>query len=145
MAQHSYQGAQFLNTSIMVKEKEYTGFYILYPHESDYSFLDAKKTEFVFKDMMQKKVISKVEFQSLNEYLFVLNNNKKDAIRIGFPNFKPLVIDKIAITESCNIDFFSIERVHGGIGYFVSEKLRTHIEEAKCTGIVFTEPNEKYP
>jgi hypothetical protein len=145
ITEHSCKGVQFLNTSIMVREKENTSFYILYPHESDYSFLDMKKTEFVFKDIMLKEILNKVEFKSVNEYLLALNENKKDAIRIGFPSFRPLIIDKIAIIENYDIDFFSIERVHGGIGYFVSEKLRLQIEEAECTGIVFTQPNEKYP
>jgi hypothetical protein len=145
ITKYSSQGVQFLNTSIVVREKEDTSFYILYPHQSDYSFLDIEKTEFVFKDIMLKEILNKVEFKSVNEYLLALNENKKDAIRIGFPSFKPLIINKIAIIENCDIDFFSIERVQGGIGYFVSEKLKVQIEEADCTGIVFTQLNEKYP
>jgi hypothetical protein len=33
----------------------------------------------------------------------------------------------------------------GGVGFFVSEKLKNEIENAGCTGMVFTSPNDVYP
>jgi hypothetical protein len=42
-------------------------------------------------------------------------------------------------------DFFILTFVEGGIGYFISEAAKWEIEEAGCTGIVFTAPNERFP
>ena len=36
-----------------------------------------------------------------------------------------------------NENVCTIERVRGGAGYFVSEKLKAEIESAGCTGIEF--------
>jgi hypothetical protein len=42
-------------------------------------------------------------------------------------------------------DFFILNYIEGGVGYFVSESLKIEIEKKGCSGIVFTEPNERYP
>lgn len=38
-----------------------------------------------------------------------------------------------------------MKRVYGGVGFYVSEKVKKQIEEAGCTGFFFSNPEEKYP
>jgi hypothetical protein len=146
LAASNTMGVQFVSTSLYVKEVEDTNFYIVYPHISDYTFLDVKESEFLYKDPFLKEIISTVTFNTVEEYLAAMKKNIKDAIGLSFPTtYTPLVTNKIAIEENCGIDFFSITKCSGGIGFFVSENLKNIIEEANCTGIVFTEVNEIHP
>jgi hypothetical protein len=73
--------------------------------------------------------------------------NQKDAISVGYPKHRPLVIKKISFKVDGKIcDFFSIAgMIYGGYGFFVSGKVKDEIQNTGCTGIVFKEPNEKYP
>ena len=53
------------------------------------------------------------------------------------------MINHIEVDENLAPDFFSLTSVlDGGIGFFVSEKLKFEIEAAGCTGILFKALNE---
>lgn len=138
-------GIEFLPTSIFNKN-EIFNCWIINPFLSDFSFLDVGNTEFVYTDAMGKKDIEKVKFENIEGFLFAYEQNKKDMICIGYPNYRPLIMKKNEFIENCDIDFFSLAPIaYGGIGFFVSENFKKEIEDAGCTGIVFTAPNKRYP
>ena len=58
---------------------------------------------------------------------------------------KFLIISKLIFDATNVVDFFVVKYITGGVGFFVSERLKKEIETEHCTGIVFTEPNERYP
>ncbi len=139
------EGLEFLPTSIIFQNKEIKDFWITNPYQSSFSFLDVLNSEFAFTDSMGSLVKEVIKFKDVNEYLEAFEKNKLDAIKIGYPNFKPLAINKIVLKKDITIAAFSIIGVYGGIGIFVSEMLKNKIEEAGCTGIVFTDVNHRYP
>jgi hypothetical protein len=78
-------------------------------------------------------------FERNGENKIITINNFEDFIKkqneLIWPNnlfIEKLVFNKIIVEEVC-----TIERVRGGAGYFVSEKLKQEIELAGCTGIEF--------
>jgi hypothetical protein len=66
---------------------------------------------------------------------------------LPLPERQYLLIDiPVFKQEDCNVDFLTLYGAKDtGLGYYVSDRLRAVIEKNACTGIVFTEPNEKYP
>jgi hypothetical protein len=60
---------------------------------------------------------------------------KQNEIKLEWPN--NLFIEKVVFKSNVEQDFCTVERVSGGAGYFVSEKLKQEIESAGCTGIEF--------
>ena len=57
-----------------------------------------------------------------------------------------LSVKKVALKEDIDVDFFPLRSVeYGGIGYYVSERLKNAIEKAGCTGMRFFEINQRYP
>jgi hypothetical protein len=143
LTKYEYKGLEFFQTSIISNDKEIEDYWIINPFKSNFSFLDISNSEFVFTDSMGSVVNEAIKFKDVNEYLEVFEKNKIDAIKIGYPNFKPLAIHKISLKEETDIGAFSISGVYGGIGIFVSEVIKNEVEEAGCTGIIFTELNER--
>lgn len=54
-----------------------------------------------------------------------------------------ILIDQIVIKLNVSEHLFALRKVHSGIGYYVSEKLRAEIESAGCTGLGYLDPNEQ--
>lgn len=139
------KGVQFIKSKLTIKNKIDEEYWIINPFLSDYTFLKINDCEFVYTDPMGDKILTKKKFHNIKEFQLAFEKNRCDAIKIGYPNHRPLSMQNISLLEDSDVDFFSLSPVNGGIGFFVSEKLKNEIEKAGCTGIVFTEPNEKYP
>jgi hypothetical protein len=136
------KGIQFISSKLIYKKNLEEDYWIVNPHISDFSFLDIKNCNFIYTDAMGKIEISDENFESIEEYIKGYLKNKQDAISIGYPNFRPLFLKKLAIKRDTSIEFFALSGVSGGIGFYVSERLKEVIEKAGCTGIVFKELNE---
>ncbi len=136
-----FKGVQFIKSKLITKTGQ-DEYWIVNPFLSDYSFIDVKKSEFVYTDRMGKQEFETIVFESVDSFIKAYQQNQIDAVQKGFNDHHPLIIKQIAIKEDCAIDFFSISGVNGGIGYFVSEKLKNEIEFNGCTGIVFKQINE---
>jgi hypothetical protein len=137
-------GIQFFSVLVNYKEKEFV-YWILHPYDFYFEKLDLNNSTIGYYDDLTFKNI---------EQKLVLNNSidlKKEVEKYDVKmasngyNVKFLGIERIVFEESKKMDFFSIRCVSGGIGFFISEELRNRIEKENCSGIVFTEPNEKYP
>lgn len=136
------KGIQFINSKLIFKKQIEENYWIVNPHISDFSFLDIKNCNFVYTDAMGKIEISDENFDSIEDYIKVYLKNKQDAISIPYPNFHPLFFKKVAIKNDTSIEFFALSGVSGGIGFYVSERLKEDIEAAGFTGIVFKHLNE---
>ena len=139
------EGIQFIKSKLILRKDKEEDYWIVNPYLSEYPFLDAANCEFIYTDAMLTVEMEKLYFESSMSFIQAYLQNQKDAVSIGYPNHKPLRIKKIAFKNENNLDLFCVVGVKNGIGFFVSEKLKNEIEEAGCTGIVFTEPNERYP
>jgi hypothetical protein len=78
-------------------------------------------------------------YERNGENKIITINNFEDFIKkqneLIWPN--NLFIEKLVFNKIIDEEVCTIERVRGGAGYFVSEKLKQEIELAGCTGIEF--------
>ncbi len=140
------EGVQFVGTELVLKNGDKVMYTILHPYLDKYSCLDTDKSEFFLFDSGVRTALQRVYFENTAAYISASIENQNLAPLIGYQQFKPLVINHIGLREDCEIDFFSLFGLrHGGVGYFVSERLKHIINNRKCTGLIFTEMNEVYP
>lgn len=139
-------GIQFVKTELIIKVGKIEEYWILNPFQSDLSFIDCANSHFGFMDSLGRNILEEIQFSSAKDFIEAYKDSQISAIKNPYPNHRPLVINKIAIHENLGIDFFSVmPLIYGGIGFFVSEKLRDEIESVGCTGVVFKDPNQHYP
>lgn len=139
-------GIQFAATEIIIKTGERLKSNIIHPFESEYSFIDAKNSTFHYTNSMGDGLLREIKIVSGNEYLLAQIKNRVIVAKIETMNYEPLIISKIEFDNNCGIDLFSVFGVmNGGIGIYVSERLKDKILEEKCTGVIFREINERYP
>jgi len=112
------------------------------PFLSDYSFLNINECEFVYTDRMLKTEFQNVKFESVESFINAYYENLNESAKLGFDEFRPLIVKKVAFKDNSPLDFFSIAGVIGGIGYYVSQKLKEEIENSGCTGIILKEIND---
>ena len=132
-----FQGVQFLKTALIIQNKGEEEYYIVNPYELHYEYLDFNSSLFNYYPSSFSPVEKQVYFNNVSELI---------------TGFKQLVTGQIIRIETpvfiqdCDVDFFPLNWVNDGFtGYFVSERLKDEIETAGCTGIVFTNPGERYP
>jgi hypothetical protein len=138
-------GVQFFQTQLHERNGLSHAYAIVHPFAFGYKLLDFKNSEIgfyrdnvglEFLQSIPAKDIGDLE-KTINEYEhYVLNSNSIE---------KYLLIKKPKLREDINIDFFALQYVYGGTGFFVSENLKMQIQAIDCTGIVFTEPDKRYP
>jgi hypothetical protein len=137
--QSRHFGVQFFRTSLIDKQNQEYEYDIIHAYQFGYDFLDLKNCIFVLSEgIINRGKTQKVFFNNGDEIAtFYANRSEHN----GY-----LTIDEVAFLDDVQHDFFAIGSIpNGGLGYFVSEKLRNQIEEAGCTGIVFKGINEAYP
>jgi hypothetical protein len=94
--------------------------------------------------MQYKRLIRKISVNNPNHLREVITKYNDREINDTNIN-ENLCIQNIKFNEQKKIDFFTIQPVYGGTGFFISEKLKEQFEKENCSGMVFTEPNERYP
>lgn len=125
-------GLQFFHSNIIHNNKEIDGYSIMNAYEANPNFVDYNNSEiYLTKFGFQK--IERIHFNSKDNFIDQTKQIKKQDADMGF------LIEKLALVEDKFIDedFFILRQVEGGVGYFVSEKLKAEIEKANCTGIDF--------
>ena len=138
---------QFLGTSLITRSNEEFEYWIVHPYQFGFEFLDLEGSLFALVDgPITDKLIETVMFNSPLEIKEWYDRTYEKAFSNPNDNREFLVIKIVVFKENINVDFFSIGTVqHGGVAYYVSERLKKEIERMDCTGIVFVEPNESYP
>ena len=138
-------GMQFFEIQLLANNGLEHSYSIVHSFNSGYCFLNFKDSEIGYykqtggSDLTQSinSSTSKDLEKEISDYeRYLANASSLD---------KYLFIKRIEFDKQSGIDFFALSYVHGGTGFFVSENLKNEIEAAGCTGIVFTEPNERYP
>lgn len=127
---YSKDDVQYFQCSIYHKNVEDKNYWIMNPYKFRQEFINFDKSETCLRirkpeggtKLIPFDVLTLIEFEKKRE-LF-----KKE---MSFLNVYTLIL------ENVNKDFFILAGVEGGIGYFVSEKLKNEIENAQCTGIEF--------
>lgn len=141
LSNFSLDNIQFFKPELIFK-KEKSEYFFVNPTNNAINFLDFSKTKFCYMDIMLSKEIREVNFNTYESCSKAFEENRKNAIEIGYPNFTPLVIKNISLKQNINIDFFSLTGLwKTGISYYVSENLKVEIERNKLTGITFKELN----
>lgn len=134
LSRSGHPGVQYFPTSVIANNSEVSDYWVVNPFEFDYGCIDMINSTITRKDyetnLSEHIVPDLIELITLCKTLI-------------FP--KSISIDPLFLNEDCNKDFIIMQRVYGGIGFYVSEKIKKEIEDTGCTGIVFTKPEEKYP
>lgn len=143
---HKIYGIEFLETTLKVKNIEKIGFWFSNLYQLGYKFLDLEQSTFnIVTDVLKMIPLKEVNFHNDKEVEEYYKKDRQDVLNKGMVHH-PLVITKVVIKPDADIDFFALRTVlNGGIGYYVSENLKTEIEKEGCTGIVFRKLNEPFP
>lgn len=138
-------GLQFIKSKLLFKRHE-EDYWIINPYKNCISVLDLEKSEFAYLKSIGSLEKEEIHFKTLNDLREAFDKNKFNPKEHNLSTHRPLIIDKIAIRNNLSNDFFALSPLnYGGIGYFVSERFKDEIEKKDCTGIVFTDLNERYP
>lgn len=121
---------EFLHVPVTYIDKDYS-YWMLNPivfrmELINYSASEIWLTEFGFSKLNR---INIKDYSAFAEWISILESPRGISItKLGF----------LADTKQ---DFIQLRYVTGGIGYYVSEKLKMEIEKAKCTGLRFVTTN----
>ncbi|MFY7898917.1 MAG: imm11 family protein [Chitinophagaceae bacterium] len=126
---------QFFKTSLIYKDDENNDYWVVHPYRADYDFVDYAKSVISKENILGTDPKEYVTINSTESFIQQRTEHRTDGKIWGF------TIEKIAFKNGLT-DLFVLDGVSGGIGYYVSEKLKNEIEEAGCTGIEF-EPVEQ--
>ena len=107
--------------------------------KADPNFVDYNNSEIYLTNFGFQK-IERIHFNSSNNFMEQTNQIRNRDANMGF------LIEKLVLVkdEFIDEDFFILRQVEGGVGYFVSEKLKSEIEKANCTGIDFIPVDSGY-
>lgn len=126
-----YEGIQFFKTALHCRDGTIMNYWILNPFGFMNEYIDFSQSIIKCRPP-QPESISFLKVADRDGYNCLYENGKKER-RIYIIDEPKLYTDKI------NEEFFLLEGVAGGIGYYVSETLKNEITEAGCTGIAFSE------
>ncbi|MEO6135698.1 MAG: DUF1629 domain-containing protein [Ginsengibacter sp.] len=136
-------GIQYFQFNVIKNKIIYDDYWILHMYEFNQMYIDFKKSKIIYKRKMQ-------DYETTHQSeKIALNVNSledfNDYLKMARENVEVITINRLSLfNDKIKEDFFSLEFVEGGIGYFVSEKLKTEIEEAECTGIEFQPSHLSY-
>jgi len=143
--QFRQQGVQFIETPLFFSDGSSDTYWIVNPYLTSFSVLNVRDCEFIFTDRFGKVELRKVQYEKTEDLERAFKENRADATRMD-TDFSPLWIDSISFVNEISIDFVFVPAMrYGYLGYFVSKQLKDEIVNQKCTGLVFTDPNENYP
>jgi hypothetical protein len=135
LASAQHDGLQFFPTAVIYKGDEIADYWLTHPHGFDYQYIDFKKSVFSIRGLGGVKVRN-IEITDLSHFNATIQSSAwPEGIQIEY------LFLKAGITQ----DLVLIRWVWEVIGYYVSEKLKKEIEDAGCTGIVFTKPEVRFP
>ena len=129
LEQHYNNEIQFFQTDVIHNKIFYKNYYLLNIIKSNMELIDFKKSYIIGKkkSSIGKFSIEELKIESLKKFTDEINKNY----------YYQVVVEKIALKNSVNYDFFVLKNVSGGVKFVVSSKLKKVIEFEKCTGIEF--------
>ncbi len=119
------------------KYKSYDYYQLSFPNNKSndcYSWIDFNKSDIVAIDKLEKRI----KIQSHQHKLDLIEENKSDSF-----NSYSFESTKIVFNKKFNTDIDLFKIPHYSWGVYVSERLKTKLEEAKITDIGFAESKDK--
>ncbi|MCA6470832.1 MAG: hypothetical protein IM591_10575 [Chitinophagaceae bacterium] len=132
LEKYSHGNIQFIPLTIYYKKKYLSGYWLTNILSFDNEIAVDYKHSLILERRGENKIISINDFEDFRNY-----QNK-----LIWP--KHLFIEKLVFKKIVDANICTIERVSGGVGYFVSEKLKEEIESAGCPGIEFQPIEQMY-
>lgn len=126
------KGIQFFSSVVIHNDIAYNDYWLLHPYEFDDYYVDFEKSNIIYyqKKMEGGTTPVTISTSSFSEFTRFLEKTKS--------KMEIITIEKLVLLNSkIKEEFFILSYVSGGLGYFVSEKLKQEIEDAGCTGIEF--------
>ena len=127
-------GIEFIDTKLHFQNgTEQEDVVIIHPYRYGYEFIDFQRSQITL-GRNGEEIVHFVSGAELDDRL------KEDDVRvIKEPNgFRPVFITSLSLIENPEVDFFSLRNMRrGGVGFFVSERLKSEIEDHGCTGIEY--------
>lgn len=136
-------GMQFFEVNVLKEKNENFQFLLIHPYDFYFQIIDFEKSEIGYYSLsvFDREPKKETVIRNAKDMLDEISKFEK-SITNGNYDFYNLHIEKISFLTDISTDFFSLSNVSGGVGFYVSERLKNKIEAAGCTGIIFTEPNE---
>ncbi|MCG9898802.1 MAG: hypothetical protein MH132_02250 [Hydrotalea sp.] len=122
---------QFFQAPIIFKGLQESGYWIVHPYKSEINYIDFKKSTFYRTSVFGSEPNKQIEIKDATEFEKMMQLAKEsNGISWAYK------IDKLVLNTN-DTSFFVLRNVSGGVGYFISEKVKEEIESAGCTGIEF--------
>ena len=125
LEKNGHGNIQFIPITIYYKKKYLSDYWLTNILSFDNENVVNYKHSLIFERNGENKIITINNFEDF----------RKKQNELIWPN--NLFIEKLVFNKIIDEEVCTIERVRGGAGYFVSEKLKQEIELAGCTGIEF--------
>lgn len=124
-------GVQYFQNSIIHKEIEDNGYWVVNPYQTLDENIDFRNSEVIHRKKKEGGGTTPINIyiESFEEY--------KSKLKEVISNDEMMYIEKAKLLDlSVKVDFFALKHLIGG-NFYVSENLKKEIEDAGCTGIEF--------
>lgn len=123
---------QFLPITLYHKKRFISGYWLTNIINIDNDKINFKESE-IYMTNYPSNEESLTSIRDYEDYKY-----QKELLQYPFHFY----IKKVVVKSNIKEQILTIENVYGGVGYYISEKLKQEIESADCTGIEF-EPVEQ--
>jgi hypothetical protein len=135
LARQHHAGLQFFPTSVFGADgTEVKDYWLMNPFSFDFNHIDFAKSKFSIRGLGGVK-LGDIEISKIEQFHAALRDR-------ALP--KSLQIETLHIIPVTEKNLLIIRWVYGAIGYYVSDSIRKEIEDAGCTGIAFTKPEDPF-
>jgi hypothetical protein len=135
LIQHRQTGIEFFNSPVIFKGEELKEFWIMNVFETDEKHIDFSNSDVLIRARKTEggTKLLKVKISSLEEFKTNIKFHKK--------NGNYIFLKEVVLKTNVNDDFLIIRNVEGGVGYYVSDRLKKAIEVENITGLEFKQIN----
>ncbi|MBB2148268.1 imm11 family protein [Pedobacter gandavensis] len=122
---------QFFDCDVITKNLTYE-YWLMNPLISNFEFVDFQRSTVVIRKVKPDggSFLEEVPITSLKEFKAFLEI-------LGIVDRGRTFISRVCLLDNIPKDVFALNHVHGGVGYYVSEKVKNAIEVSGITGIEF--------
>ena len=122
-------GFDFFQSSVFHKKNEYQDYWILNTYDFDFECIDFSESEIIkiinFNEKHPMEINSYEEFKKIDDE-YMVKSSPTDRV----------LINKVVISSNCSKNFLVLRNVKGGTRYFVSEKLKSEMENLKGIDLI---------
>lgn len=119
---------QFFPLSVIEKEITHTNYWLICAYDTDMEFINYAQSRIELVGLGSQKI----------KDVLIKDYKHFDALMKEIKLPQRLSITKVSLIDECNKDLLVLSWVEGGIGFYVSKKIKSEIENSGCTGIQFS-------